>query len=108
MTTISIDEASKHLAQIVEQATTSDEPVVLTSNGKATAVLLRLETYEALIAANKWLRQPTLPWSKLQVEFRQAVAESGYTSRERILQLVRETKQEAAAEHAQSRDADNY
>ena len=102
MTVISVEQPDQALAEFVRGALYAREPVTLTAHGEAKAVLLSIEDYKILVSASKWLRKPILSWPKLQAEIQQSLHTSGYTTREAVLQLVRDAKRDAADQSHQS------
>jgi prevent-host-death family protein len=91
------------LAELVNRATTSQEVITLTAHGQRQAVLLSLEAFEYLVGLQRYQQQELMPAHDFAQQFRQALAEAGYDSREKIIDMVREVKQEMYAErHQQS------
>lgn len=98
MSSVSISKASRNLSHWVNKAGYSGEAVVLTSHGRPKAVILGIEAFEALLGVAEYLEEDLLPAEEIQAQFRQALAEHGYRSREEILALVQEVKREMAEE----------
>ena len=98
MSTVSISEASRKLSRLVNQAAFGNEIVVLTSRGRAKAVLLGMETFEELIDMREYAQEELIPLNTFQQQFQQALAEAGYDNSGKIVEMVREVKRELAAE----------
>jgi prevent-host-death family protein len=98
MSQVSVSEASRNLSHWVNQATYGRDLVVITSHGKAKAVIISAEAFEKLIGIQDYARRELMPSEQLRREFRQALAEAGYGDREAIVELVRQVKQEMANE----------
>jgi prevent-host-death family protein len=101
MNTISIAEAGRQLSQIVNRASYGHEVMVLTSRGKPKAVLVGIDTFQQIVGIHKIAEATQMPVSDLQQGLRQALEEGGYDTSEKIVKLVREIKQEMAAESPQ-------
>ncbi len=101
MTQISVSEASRNLSHWINRASYGREVVVVTSRGRAKAVILGVEAFEELVGLREYADLELLPLEALREGFRQALAESGYHSRDEIVDLVREVKQEVALEQAE-------
>jgi prevent-host-death family protein len=100
MTQISVSEASRNLSHWINQATYGRKPVVVTSHGKAKAVIISAEAFEQLIGIHGYVHRELLPPEQLRQEFQQALAEAGYDDRETIINLVRQVKQEMVEDSA--------
>lgn len=98
MSLISISEASQNLSHWINQASYGRDCVIVTSRGRAKAVLIGVEAFEALIGVPDQDRQGSLPVQDLRWEFRQALAEAGYQTPAEMVTLVREVKRELAEE----------
>lgn len=98
MSTVSISEASRELSRLVNRAAFGNEIVVLTSRGRAKAVLLGLETFEELIGTREQAKQRLVPLDTFQQQFQQALAEAGYDTTEKVVEMVRQVKHELVAE----------
>jgi prevent-host-death family protein len=104
MVTSSIDiNTTPNLAELVDRATTSQEVITLTAHGEGRAVLLSLEAFKYLVGLQQYRQQELMPAHDFEQQFRQALAEAGYDSREKIIDLVREVKQEMYEERHQRR-----
>lgn len=101
MSTISIADASRRFSQVVNRAAYGSEVVVLTSRGQAKAVLLGMSAFQALVGMGEYANRPLLPLETFQDQFSAALAEAGYDSREKIVDLVRDVKREMLADHEQ-------
>jgi prevent-host-death family protein len=101
MSYVSVAEASRNLSHWINQASYGRDCVVITSRGKAKAVLVSVEAFEALIGIQDMGDSERLPADQFRAEFGQALAEAGYRTREEIVELVREVKRELAAERLQ-------
>ncbi len=95
---ISISEASRNLSHWVNQASYGRECVLLTSHGRVKAVIVGVEAFESLLGSQATTHRQRMPVEQLRREFRQALAEAGYQTRQEILDLVQEIKQEILAE----------
>lgn len=98
MTQVSVSEASRNLSHWLNQATYGRTPVVVTSHGKAKAVIISAEDFEHLVGIHGFVNRELMPTEQLRQEFRQALYKAGYGDREAIVDLVRQVKQEMADE----------
>jgi prevent-host-death family protein len=101
MNTISIAEAGRQLSQIVNRASYGREVLVLTSRGKPKAVLVGIDTFQQILGIHKIAEGVQLSAGDLQQGLQRALQEEGYDTPEKIVALVREVKQEIAAEPEQ-------
>ena len=97
MNTISIAEAGRQLSQIVNRASYGREVMILTSRGKPKAVLVGIDTFQQILGVHKIAEGAQMSAGELQQGLRQALAESGYDSTEKIVELVRDVKREMVA-----------
>lgn len=95
---ISISEASRNLSHWVNQASYGRECVLLTSRGRVKAVIVGVEAFESLLGTQAIAHSQRMPIEQLRREFKQALAEAGYQTRQEILDLVQEVKLEIDAE----------
>lgn len=100
MSQVSISEASRNLSHWINRASYGREVVVVTSRGRAKAVILGVEAFEELVGLHDYADLELMPLEQFRSEFRDALSESGYNSRDDIINLVREVKQELVAEQA--------
>jgi prevent-host-death family protein len=98
MTEISISEASRNLSHWINRASYGREFVVVTSRGKAKAVIVGIEAFEALFGLEILSEDELIPLPHFTQEFREATENAGYKTREDIIQLVREVRKEIADE----------
>jgi prevent-host-death family protein len=98
MTQISVSETSRNLSHWINRASYGREIVVITSRGRAKAVMMGVDTFEDLIGLGDYAERDRMPLEQLREEFRQALIEAGYRTREDIVHLVHEVKAEIAAE----------
>jgi prevent-host-death family protein len=98
MSVVSISEATRKLSQLVNRAAYGREVLVLTSRGQAKAVLIGLEAFQELVGARQHARRALMPLDTFQSQFRKALAEAGYDTEEKIVNLAREIRREVAAE----------
>ena len=98
MSHVSISEASQNLSHWINQASYGRECVIVTSRGRAKAVLIGVEAFAALIGVPDQDRQRSLPVQQLRREFSQALAEAGYETPDQVVDLVRDVKRELADE----------
>lgn len=98
MSTVSISEASRKLSRLVNRAAFGNEIVVLTSRGRAKAVLLGLEAFEELVGMRAYAQQERLPLATFQHQLQQALAEAGYETADQVVEMVRQVKRQLAAE----------
>lgn len=103
MNTISIAEAGRQLSQIVNRASYGREVMILTSRGKPKAVLVGIDTFQQILGVHKIAEGAQMSASDLQLGLRQALEEGGYDIPEKIVGLVREVKQEIAAQSEQDK-----
>jgi hypothetical protein len=74
-----------------------NERFVIDADGKPVEVILPIADYHALLTRLMVLEvsvEPLPDWETWSAEFRQALADAGYTTREQILELTREVKRE--------------
>jgi prevent-host-death family protein len=100
MSTVSISEASRQLSRLVNRAAFGNEVVVLTSRGRAKAVLLGVEAFEELVGMRAYAQQELIPLDVFQQQFQQALSEAGYDTADQVVDLVRQVKREQAAERS--------
>ena len=98
MNTVKIVDANQQLTELVNRATNSGELIILTSDGKAKAVLLGVEAFEELLGMREYSQRELMPFDNLQKQFQEALIEAGYDSHEKIVNLVQEIKREIATE----------
>ena len=98
---IDVNTTAPKLSDLVERATDSQEIITLKSGNQKKAVLISAETFEYLVGLNKYRRSETMPADEFEKGFHQALVDAGYDSREKILDLVREVKQELYEERQQ-------
>ncbi len=98
MTQVSISEASRNLSHWINKASYGHDLVFVTSRGKSKAVIMGANTFAALVGMQEYAQRELQPTEALRREFRAALEEAGYLSREQIIDLVRDVKQEMAAE----------
>jgi PHD/YefM family antitoxin component YafN of YafNO toxin-antitoxin module len=91
MITATVNEMNGNLSSWLERA---NQGVLVTEGGKTKAVMLSLEMFELLMG----LPQPTMPIEQLRREFKQALAQAGYVTRDDIMALIQEVKLELAEE----------
>lgn len=103
MSSVSIADASRQLSQLVNRAAYGREVVILTSRGQAKAVLMGIEPFRKLVGSQD--KATSLPLDVFQKQFADALADAGYDTREKVIQLVREVKREIADERSQSGEA---
>ncbi len=98
MAQVSVSEVSKNLSHWINQASYGREVIIITSRGRAKAVILGIESFEDLIGLRQYAEQDLMPLDQLREEFRQALMEAGYRTPDEIVDLVREVKREVANE----------
>ena len=94
MSQISISEASRNLSHWINQASYGRDLIVITSRGKAKAILIGADSFEALIGMGDYAHRELMPAEQLRQQFRQALMNAGYADREAIVEMVRKVKQE--------------
>jgi len=102
VSTVSISEASRNLSHWVNRARYGRDCVVLTSRGKAKAVIVGIETFERLVDVHQYVHEPVVPLDQLRQEIRRAMADAGYRTRDEIVDFVRHVKRELADEWRQA------
>lgn len=100
---IDVNREKPELAELVNRASASQEIITLTAEGDNSAVLLSRDAFEYLVGLQKYRQRETMPREKFESQFRQALAEAGYDTREKIIDLVREVKKEMYEEHKSRR-----
>ena len=98
MSQVSVSEASRNLSHWINRASYGREVIVITSRGRAKAVILGVEAFEEMVGLSEYSDLELTPFDQFQQEFRQALAEEGYHTHDDIVRLVREVKKEVAAE----------
>lgn len=98
MSEISVSEASRNLSHWINRASYGREAVVVTSRGRAKAVILGVEAFEELVGLREYADQDLMPTDEFRQGFRRALAEEGYTSREDLINLVRSVKRDQVSE----------
>lgn len=76
--------------------------VTLTSRGQAKAVLLSMEAFQELVGTRQYTRQELMPLDTFAEGFRRALAEAGYGTREKMIDLVRQVKRELGGSSVRS------
>lgn len=105
MTQVSISEASRNLSHWINRASYGRDLVFVTSRGKAKAVIIGADTFAALVGMQEYAQRELLPPKTFRREFRAALAEAGYQTREELVALVYQVKQEMAAERDTQHEA---
>lgn len=95
---IDVSTTTPDLVELLDRANTRKEIITLTDRGEKSAVLLSLEAFKHLIGSQQYQQRDLMTKSEFQTEFSQALAEAGYDSREKIIDLVREVKLEMCEE----------
>jgi prevent-host-death family protein len=103
MSIVSISDATRQLSRLVNRAAYGREVLVLTSRGQAKAVLLGMEAFQDLVGARQHAQRPLMPLDTFQNQFRKALAEAGYDTEEKIVELAREIRREAVADRETSK-----
>ena len=98
MSLVSVSEASQNLSHWVNQASYGQECVIVTSHGRAKAVLIGVEAFQSLIGIPDTSQRQTASLQQLRKEFRTSLAEAGYSTPEQLVELVRNVKRELADE----------
>jgi prevent-host-death family protein len=101
MTQITVSQASRNLSHWLNRASFGREVVVVTSHGRAKAVILGVDAFEELLGLGPYADWEPTPLDEFRRAFREALAEAGYQSHEELLALVREAKREVLAARAQ-------
>ena len=102
MSNIKITDVSQQLPELVKRASQSREVIMLRDEGKIEAVLVGVEVFEELIGIGEYSkREELMPPETFAREFKKALEEAGYDTREKIIELVREVKREMADERWQ-------
>ena len=91
---IDVNSTAPELTELIDRATDSREIITLKSGDRKKAVLIGVEAFEYLVGLNKYRHSETMPADEFEQGFHQALVEAGYDSREKILNLVRDVKQE--------------
>jgi aminoglycoside phosphotransferase family enzyme len=98
---IDISSTTPDLTELVDRATTSQEIITLTTKEEKSAVLISLEAFEYLVGMQRYRQKELMPADDFQQQFRQALTQAGYNSREKIIDLVKSVKQEMYDERSQ-------
>lgn len=94
MSSVSVAEAGRQLSQLINRAAYGREVVVITSRGQAKAVLLGVDVFDDLVGKEASANGGLPPLSEFRQRSQEALAEAGFTSREDILELARQVRQE--------------
>ncbi|MEQ8539272.1 MAG: type II toxin-antitoxin system Phd/YefM family antitoxin [Coleofasciculus sp. D1-CHI-01] len=98
MTLVKITDTTSQLSELVKRVNSERELIILTTDGQAKAVLLGLEAFEDLLGMREYSQLELVPLHDFQQQFKQALIEAGYDSRDKIVNLVQDVKREMAAE----------
>ena len=98
---IEVSSATPDLAELLNQSVTGSEIITLTEEGKKRAVVLSIEAFEHLIGLWQARQRDLMPVDDFEKQFHQALVESGYDSKEKIIELVRDVKREMYEERSQ-------
>jgi prevent-host-death family protein len=98
MSNISIAEASRQLSQVINRATYGREVVVLTSRGRPKAVLVGVEVFQALLGIQPSSQSESV--EEFARQFRQALQDTGHSTPDEIIEMVRDVKREISDELA--------
>ncbi|MEJ2600161.1 MAG: type II toxin-antitoxin system Phd/YefM family antitoxin [Anaerolineales bacterium] len=104
MSTVSISEATRQLSQLVNRAAYGREVLILTSRGQAKAVLIGIDAFQELVGASQYAQRDLMPLDTFQHRFRDALAEAGYDTQEKVVELAREVRRAAADERNPSEE----
>lgn len=96
---VEVSSAAPELAELVHRATTGKEVITLTDKGKESAVLLSLETFENLVGRQQ--QRAMMSQDEFQRQIQKDFADAGYDTKEKLIELVREVKQEMYEERHQ-------
>ncbi len=77
-----------------------DNNVLIRAEDGQEAVLISRQAYHNLLGLQEYIRHDLMPFDQLQREFGQALHQSGYRTREDVIQLVREVKRQMADEQS--------
>ena len=91
---IDVNSTKPELTDAIDRATDSQEMITLKSEDQNTAVVASAETFEHLVGLNRYSRSETTPADEFEKGFHQALVDAGYDSRAKILDLVKDVKQE--------------
>jgi hypothetical protein len=98
MTTFKIIKAPHQLNDLIRRSVDEQEIFILTTDGEEKALLIGLDALENFMGMKKYAHRKLMPLDEFQEQFQQALAEAGYDSPEKIINLVQEVKQEMATE----------
>ena len=91
---IDVNSTKPELADSIDRVTDSQEVIILKSEDQKTAVVANAGTFEHLVGLNRYRRRETMPADEFEKGFHQALVDAGYDSRAKILDLVKDVKQE--------------
>ena len=91
---IDISSTQPDLTDLVNRASSRQEIITLTAQDQQSAVLLSLEAFEYLIGLQQHRYKQLMSPIEFEQQFRQALTDAGYDSREKIVNLVRSVKKE--------------
>jgi prevent-host-death family protein len=89
------------LSELIDRAASS-EIITFTANGQEKAVLLSIEAFEHLISTQAYQQRHLMPLEDFRAQFKQALIDAGYTTREDVLELVQDVKREIVMERSQT------
>lgn len=98
MSTVSISQASRNLSHWINKASYSGEAVVLTSRGRAKAMLIGIDAFQTLLGLPIEEDVALMPTGELRRQFYEALLDAGYETDEQIVGLVRQVRTEIDAE----------
>lgn len=104
MTQVSISEASRNLSHWINRASYGRDLVFVTSRGKPKAVIIGADTFALLVGMQEYVQRDLMPPETFRREFQAALAEAGFQTKEDIVTLVQEVKQEMADERQLHQD----
>jgi len=104
---LAVEAIYRQLSQIVNRASYSKEIIILTSRGRPKAVLIGMDTFQEIFGEQQAPALSLTPINDFRRQFLQALTESGYDSKEKIINMIREVKREVY-ENAKNRHHEDH
>ena len=85
-----------NLAELVRQVNANQGAIGLSVDGQQQAVILNLEAFKQLLGGKIYAEHGQLPEPEFHQQFKQALVEAGFDTREKMIALVRALEQDVA------------
>jgi hypothetical protein len=100
MHNIQVSDNTPSLSTLVDRTVMGQEPILLTTKEDKQAILLSVEIFESLMGLQNYAQCPLMPLNEFQIKFRQDLVDAGYGTKESILNLLNDVKQEIVQERS--------